>query len=62
LSIILPPAAFVDQGLELFLGLNKLGAFGRLGPVVSDGFGGEVSKEWADNPRHQLNPDGTFKY
>ena len=32
------------------------------GSIISDGRGGYVSKAWADDPRHALNPDGTFKY
>ncbi len=31
------------------------------GVIVPDGRGGFVTKAWADDPRHQLNPDGTFK-
>jgi hypothetical protein len=31
------------------------------GSVVSDGRGGYVSRAWADDPRHALNPDGSFK-
>lgn len=30
--------------------------------LVPDGQGGWVTKEWASDKRHQLNPDGTFKY
>ena len=29
--------------------------------LVPDGRGGYVTKEWAANPRMQLNPDGSFK-
>ncbi len=32
------------------------------GEILPDGQGGFVSKAWADDPRHQLNPDGTFKF
>jgi hypothetical protein len=62
LSIVFPPAAMVDQGLEAFLLINKMGGLGRSGPVVPDGFGGEVSQEWAQDKRHWLNADGSFKY
>ena len=62
LSIVFPPAGAVEQGIEVFMFINKMGGIGRAGPVVSDGRGGWVSQAWADNPRHQLNPDGTFKF
>ena len=62
LSIVFPPAAMVDQGLQVFLLINKMGGLGRAGPTVPDGFGGEVSKEWADDPRHQLDEHGNFKF
>jgi hypothetical protein len=29
---------------------------------VAGGAGGFVTQEWADDRRHQLNPDGSFKY
>lgn len=31
------------------------------GDIVPDGQGGFVTREWADNPRHFLNRDGTFR-
>jgi hypothetical protein len=31
-------------------------------PLAPDGHGGFVTKSWADDPREQLNFDGTFKY
>jgi hypothetical protein len=31
------------------------------GSIISDNQGGFVSKEWAEDQRHQLNRDGTFK-
>jgi hypothetical protein len=31
------------------------------GTIVSDGQGGFVTTAWAADPRHQLNPDGSFK-
>lgn len=61
LSIVFPPAGAVEQGIEAFMWINKMGGLGRSGPVVPDGFGGYVSKEWAADPRHALNPDGSFK-
>ena len=62
LSIVFPPAGAVAQGIEVFMFINKMGGLGRAGPVVPDGRGGWVSKSWADDPRHQLNPDGSFKF
>ena len=59
LGLIFPPAAMVEKGLEVFLFINKMTA-GR-GPIVADGQGGYVTQSWVDDPRHQLNPDGTFK-
>lgn len=59
LGIVFPAFAAVEKGLEFFLALNRMTA-GR-GPVVADGKGGYVTKSWVDDPRHQLNPDGTFK-
>ncbi len=41
--------------------MTKLRAGVTAGTVVHDGSGGFVTKAWADDPRHQLNPDGTFK-
>jgi hypothetical protein len=32
------------------------------GLIIGDGRGGFVTKAWANDPRHQLNPDGTFRY
>ena len=32
------------------------------GTIIADGRGGFVSREWAADPRHQLNPDGSFKF
>ncbi len=40
--------------------LNKIGSEPLI--PVAGGMGGFVSKPWADDPRHQLNPDGSFKY
>lgn len=31
------------------------------GTILPDGKGGFVSTAWATDPRHQLNPDGSFK-
>jgi hypothetical protein len=31
------------------------------GEILPDGQGGFVSKTWANDPRHALNPDGSFK-
>jgi hypothetical protein len=59
LGIVFPPAAMVEKGIEVFLFINKMTA-GR-GPVVPDGRGGYVAQSWVDDPRHKLNPDGSFK-
>ncbi|WP_020177043.1 hypothetical protein [Methyloferula stellata] len=40
--------------------LNKIGSQPLI--PVAGGAGGFVTKQWADDPRHQLNPDGSFKY
>jgi hypothetical protein len=47
-------AIIKDYGMQLRTGLNA-------GTIVSDGMGGFVTKTWANDPRHQLNQDGTFK-
>jgi len=60
LGLIFPPAAMVERGVEVFLLINKMTA-GR-GPMVPDGRGGYVTQSWADDPRHQLDPDGSFKF
>jgi hypothetical protein len=31
------------------------------GEILPDGQGGFVSKTWANDPRHAINPDGSFK-
>lgn len=59
LGLVFPPAAMVEKGAEVFLLINKMTA-GR-GPVVADGRGGFVTQSWADDPRHKLNPDGSFQ-
>jgi hypothetical protein len=59
LGLAFPPAAMVEKGVEVFLLINKMTA-GR-GDVVADGRGGFVTQSWADDPRHKLNPDGSFQ-
>jgi hypothetical protein len=59
LGLVFPPAAMVEKGIEVFLAINKMTA-GR-GPIVADGKGGYVTESWVDDPRHKLNPDGTFQ-
>jgi hypothetical protein len=59
LGLAFPPAAMVEKGVEVFLLINKMTA-GR-GHVVADGRGGFVTQSWADDPRHKLNPDGSFQ-
>jgi hypothetical protein len=46
--------------LSVFSELNKIGAEPLI--PVAGGAGGFVTKQWADDPRHQLSPDGSFKY
>lgn len=43
------------EGMKIKAGLAN-------GTIIADGSGGFVSRAWADDPRHQLNPDGSFKY
>ncbi len=63
-------AIAADLGLgEPFTGIAKsilpllFGAFNQIAaePLIPDGRGGFVTKTWADDPREQLNPDGSFK-
>jgi hypothetical protein len=42
--------------------MAKLHADVANGLIIGDGRGGFVTKAWADDPRHALNPDGTFKF
>jgi hypothetical protein len=59
LGLVFPPVAAVEKGIEVILFINKMTA-GR-GPIVPDGRGGFVTGSWADDPRHKLNPDGSFQ-
>ncbi len=50
----------------IIIGLIKYGSMNlkagiAAGEIISDGRGGFVTKTWANNPRHQLNQDGSFK-
>jgi hypothetical protein len=45
---------------SLFGELNRIGSEALI--PVAGGVGGFVTKQWAEDPRHQLNPDETFKY
>ena len=47
-------AIIKDYGVNLRTGLAD-------GSVIPDGQGGFVTTAWANDPRHQLNSDGTFK-
>ena len=47
-------AIIKDYGVNLRTGLAD-------GSVIPDGQGGFVTTAWANDPRHQLNRDGTFK-
>ncbi len=60
-----PQALLVERALEIFgtfippfitflINLSQ--------SLIPDGGGGWVSQAWRDDPAHQLNPDGTFKY
>lgn len=40
--------------------LNRIGSEPLI--PVAGGAGGFVTKQWAEDPRHQLNPDESFKY
>jgi hypothetical protein len=45
---------------DLFGALNQIGSEPLI--PIAGGAGGLVTKLWADDPRHQLNPDQSFKY
>jgi hypothetical protein len=59
-----PPLGPVAPFLEMFVRLeaHKLKIGISNGTIVPDGHGGLITKSWADDPRHALNPDGTFKF
>jgi hypothetical protein len=57
LAIALP----ILQSLVIYEGA-KIRAGLADGSIIPDGQGGFVSKAWAEDPRHQLNPDGSFRF
>jgi hypothetical protein len=58
-----PPLAAAAPVLSMFINYeaHKLKSGLADGTILPDGHGGFVSKAWADDPRHWLNADGTFK-
>jgi hypothetical protein len=58
-----PPLAVAVPVLSFFVKNEaaKLKTGLASGVLVPDGRGGFVSRAWADDPRHALNPDGSFK-
>ena len=54
LAVPILTAIIKDYGMHLRAGIAA-------GTIIPDGQGGFVSTAWAKDPRHQLNPDGTFK-
>ena len=62
-SSFYPPLAAFTPSISGGVGtiLTDLSTKIKSGDLIPDGRGGYVSKEWAADPRHQLNPDGTFK-
>jgi hypothetical protein len=63
LSIAFPQIALVADGVSIaaFIAPILVEILMKTGSkLVPDGQGGWVTQEWIDNPRHKLNPDGTF--
>jgi hypothetical protein len=58
-----PPLGVAAPAISMFINFeaHKLKSGLANGSVLPDGQGGFVSKEWAADPRHALNPDGSFK-
>lgn len=63
LAAIMPAAApfigAISVAIRGLLIVNKFTA--GSGPLVSLPDGSVVYQSWIDNPRHALNPDGTFR-
>ncbi len=62
-----PPAVVFRMAPEKLQALAKLAAWYlrsglSSGELLSDGKGGFISKAWAEDKRHHLNLDGTFRY
>ncbi len=62
-SSFYPPLAFAAPILSSFVQHQaaQLKSGLAAGTILPDGRGGFVSSAWAADPRHQLNPDGSFK-
>lgn len=62
-AVFYPPLAVEVSGISALvrLGMHLVKAGLAAGSLVPDGRGGIVTKAWAEDPRHALNPDGTFK-
>jgi hypothetical protein len=58
-----PPLAIASPLITSFVQYEaaKIKTGIAAGVIVPDGRGGFVSAAWADDPRHALNPDGSFK-
>lgn len=63
-SSIYPPLAIAAPIISSFVQHQtaQLKAGLAAGTIVPDGKGGFISQAWAADPRHQLNPDGSFKF
>jgi hypothetical protein len=59
-GLIFPPFGEAEKAIEFLLLVNKMTA-GR-GPIVQVGPYTWVSQSWADDPRHQLDENGNFKF
>jgi len=63
-AVLYPPLAVAVPGISALvqLGTHLVKAGLADGSLIPDGQGGIVTKAWAEDPRHALNPDGTFKF
>lgn len=67
-GLVLPPVAvaanYVRYAAMAVTGVQaavRIGtAFNLFADLVPDGHGGYVTQTWIDDPRHKLNPDGSF--
>lgn len=65
-ALFFPEAAAFRLSPKVVQRLARLGAYALKsgladGSLLPDGQGGIISRAWADDPRHALNPDGTFR-
>ena len=62
-AAVYPPLAVASPLIMSFVQYEAANIKAGLaaGVIVPDGRGGFVSTAWATDPRHQLNPDGSFK-